>query len=303
MKPVEAEPQISFLRASAARGANFKRQLTARFLTLFIRKTCDYTHTTASRFRAIGPRQKEWIEVNCAHDCSSHMDQTTRKGTAAASPQSAARYVRRGSAAMQAVGIRNSVRRTERLALVQWAKERRLILDTRFIEQFRQVAEGAEHIVYHDEKRALAMKATRPNCFGHSARNEGLAATPLEYLQRLGWHNALFGDDIRIEGITFVEENIEVITSQPWIVSDGKHPALQAEIDSYFEHLGFRRVEINPGVPIYFNERMNVIVADAHDRNILRTEEGILAPIDVVIGIPNPDLLERIHRIIAAQIP
>jgi hypothetical protein len=204
---------------------------------------------------------------------------------------------------MQTVGICNSARRSERLALVQWAELRRRILGTQFIEQFRRVTEGAEHVVYHDESRGLAMKATHPNRFGHSARNEGLAATPLEYLQRLGWHNALFGDDIRIVGITFVEDNIEVITSQPWIVSDGKQPASQKEIDGYFEHLGFRRVEINPGVPIYFNERMNVIVADAHERNILRTEKGRLAPIDVVIGIPDPDLLERIHRILARQIP
>ena len=204
---------------------------------------------------------------------------------------------------MQTIGICNSIRGSERRALIEWATVRRRILGTQFIEQFRRVAEGAEHVVYHDASRGLAMKATHPNRFGHSARNEGLAATPLEYLQRLGWHNALFGDDIRIAGITFVEDNIEVITSQPWIVSDGKNPASEEEIDRYFEQLRFRRVEINPGVPIYFNEIMKVIVADAHERNILRTEDGRLAPIDVVIGTPDSDLLERINRNLSDQIP
>ena len=72
---------------------------------------------------------------------------------------------------MQVAGICNSARRSERLALVEWARERRRILGTQFIEQFRRVAEGAEHVVYYDESRGLAMKATHPNRFGHSARN------------------------------------------------------------------------------------------------------------------------------------
>lgn len=50
----------------------------------------------------------------------------------------------------------------------------------------------AEHVVYYDDARALAIKATHANRFGHSAYAEGVPATPLEYLRRLGWHNAHF---------------------------------------------------------------------------------------------------------------
>jgi hypothetical protein len=77
-------------------------------------------------------------------------------------------------------------------------------------------------------------------------------------------------------------------------VADTEHPVLPAEIDAYFARLRFTRVEINPDVPLYFNKSMRIIVADANDRNILRTEEGKLAPIDLVIGAPERSLLSQI---------
>jgi hypothetical protein len=135
------------------------------------------------------------------------MDKTARERAAADSPQSAARYVRRGSEAMQAIGICHGIRQSQIRALIKWARTRNGILESNFIERFRLVAEGAEHVVYHDEEHGLAIKATHSNRFGHSARNEWLQATPLEYLQRLAWHNILFGDDIRVLGIALFEEN------------------------------------------------------------------------------------------------
>ncbi len=57
-------------------------------------------------------------------------------------------------------------------------------------------------------------------------------------------------------------------------------------------------MDINPGVPISFNERRQVLVADAQERSILRMKDGRLAPIDGAIGIPDADLLARITRII-----
>ena len=151
---------------------------------------------------------------------------------------------------MQAIGVCAGIWSAQRLALIKWARSQRRILDSAFIEQFRRVSEGAEHVVYHDQELGLAIKATHPNRYGHSARNEGLQATPLEYLQRLGWHNAFFGDDIKIVGITFFEETIEVVSTQPWIVADVTNPATPEEIDCYFAALRFRRVEVTPGVPL-----------------------------------------------------
>src|SRR5690606_37930681 len=125
------------------------------------------------------------------------MDPSSSQRTAGDSPRSAARYVRRSSQAMLAARICNSVHRAERLALIEWAAESNRILEPTFVEQFWHVSSGAEHAVFHDQCNALAIKATHPNRFCHSARGDGTPATPLEYLRRLGWHNLLFGDDVR----------------------------------------------------------------------------------------------------------
>ncbi len=115
------------------------------------------------------------------------------------------------------------------------------------VEQFARVAEGAEHCVFHDPVRAVAVKATHVNRFGHSAFGEGVPATLLEYLDRLAMQNLLFGDDIRIEGVAFDEGQMEIITTQPWIVAHPDAPtASQPEIDAYFAEFGFRKVESQP---------------------------------------------------------
>ncbi|MEO6787520.1 MAG: hypothetical protein ABI318_15425 [Chthoniobacteraceae bacterium] len=165
------------------------------------------------------------------------------------------------------------------------------------VEKFLRVSEGAEHVVFHDPERGVAVKATHVNRFGHSVIAEGAAATPLEYLERLSWQNELFGDDIRIEGVAFDESQLEIVTTQPWIVASASQPSpTQAEIDAYFFDLGFRKAELVSDVPLYFHPELGMLVADAHDRNILRNESGVLVPIDLVIGRPGADLLRRIRE-------
>jgi hypothetical protein len=143
------------------------------------------------------------------------------------------RFIRRSSGAMRAGGAFRSWAGAERAALFSWARLTGRLLGSRFIEEFARVSQGAEHVVYHDERRRLAIKATHPDCFGHSMRNEGLAAGPVEYLQRLGWHNALFGDDIRVLGVACSEDSLEIITSQPWIVSPARRRARSACLHDY----------------------------------------------------------------------
>jgi hypothetical protein len=186
------------------------------------------------------------------------------------------------------------IHRSEYAALIEWANAAGKRVNFSHIEQFQHVAEGAEHVVYHDLIRGLAIKATHINRFGHSTDGERRSATPLEYLRRLGWHNILFGDDIRIEGIAYEDAQLEVITSQPWIVADLLRPLpTQEEIDAYFEQRHFKKAIINPDAPLYFNADINIVIADAHNRNILREEhEGKLYPIDVVIGRPG----SKLHR-------
>ncbi len=110
----------------------------------------------------------------------------------------------------------------------------------------------------------------------------------------------LFGDEIWIEGIAYDEEQMEVITTQPWINVDlvqSPHPT-RAEIDSFFANLRFNKAAISEEAPIYFNRRIGVVFGDAHDQNVLRDENGDLSPIDVVIGRPGPALKNQIDALL-----
>lgn len=66
----------------------------------------------------------------------------------------------------------------------------------------RFVGAGAEHETYVDTEGGHAFKFTHDGRFGHCLRDEGAVATPLDYLRRLAWHNELFGDDIRLHGVS-----------------------------------------------------------------------------------------------------
>ena len=198
---------------------------------------------------------------------------------------------------MRARGEGISAERAQRIALIQWAESAGKALSFSHVEKFLRVAEGAEHVVFHDPPRGVAVKATHVNRFGHSVIAEGMAASPLEYFERLALQNELFGDDIRIEGVAFDEAQLEIVTTQPWIAASSSRPSpTQPEIDAYFSNLGFCRAELNPDVPLYFHPELGILVADAHDRNILRNESGVLVPIDLVIGKPAADLLRRIRE-------
>ena len=198
---------------------------------------------------------------------------------------------------MRARGEGIGPQRAQRTALIEWARLAGKVRAFSYIEQFERVAEGAEHVVYYDPERGLAVKATHTNRFGHSTFAEGATATPLEYFQRLAWHNSIFGDDIRIEGVAHDESQIEVITTQPWINADPiRSTPAQSEIDAHILGMGFRKVEFVPDVPLYFHEALGLLVADAHDRNVLRNDHGGLTLIDVVVGVPGPDLLRRIQE-------
>jgi hypothetical protein len=232
------------------------------------------------------------------------MPEETRRRLAEDSPESAADFIRRSAEAVRARGEGVGTQRAQRLALIEWARGNGRALAFSHIEQFIRVSEGAEHVVFHDPQRGVAVKATHVNRFGHSVIAEGASASPLEYIQRLEFQNTLFGDEIRIEGVAFDEAQIEIITTQPWIVASPEHPSpTQAEIDVYFSSLGFLKAELVADVPLYFHRDLGILVADAHDRNILRNESGALVPIDLVIGRPGSDLLRRITEQLDTTLP
>jgi hypothetical protein len=115
---------------------------------------------------------------------------------------------------------------------------------------------------------------------------EGLSALPSEYLQRLIYHNELFGDRISIRGVFSSEGAVQLVSLQPWIKLDAEHPVPdQGDVDDYFRNIGFIR-SLHAAVPVYYHAELDLAVLDAHPQNILRDESGRLVPIDVVVGTP-----------------
>lgn len=224
------------------------------------------------------------------------MDSHLRPGPEGFSPVAAARHVRRCAGAVLARGAGGGRVGAEKHCLLEWLQGNSLLVEECFLTDLRPVSSGAEHAVYHDAAHRLAIKITHPNRFGHSVYDaSGGGASPLEYLRRLAYHNVLFGDDIRIVGARLDDEALEIITSQPWIVSHPETPVpSQAAVDEYLTTLGFARTGLFP-LGFYFYNRLNgLAVADAQPNNILVATDGRLTPIDLVIGRPGPTLLKRL---------
>jgi hypothetical protein len=114
-----------------------------------------------------------------------------------------------------------------------------------------------------------------------------MLATASEYLRRLAWSNVLLGDEFQILGVAFDEEQIEIVSAHKWVVSNVDRPTpSDEEIEQYFNRFGFSRIGgIN--VPLFYHE-LGLLLADAHDANVIRDRDGNCVAIDVVIGSPGP---------------
>ncbi len=217
------------------------------------------------------------------------------------SPRSAARFVRRCAPAIRARYAREGQPvpqpGSECLAIVRWAELAGKRIPSEYVEQYTYIGSGAEHQVYYDSASQSAIKATIGGRFGHSLYAYGRSALPLEYLSRLAWHNALFGDKIRIVGVCFDDEHhVEIVHSQPWIDQHEIRSApLPEEIERYFADRQFERINEDPTPPWFYNRELNLVIADAHDANVIRDTQERIVAIDVVIGIPGPSVLAQIQ--------
>jgi hypothetical protein len=232
--------------------------------------------------------------------------ETGRRATSDA-PKSAANYVRRGAAAIQsrdASAVPTTRARAEYLALIDFATRFGKVLPSNCVDGFRYQGYGAEHRVYHDFERKRAVKVTHPNTFGHCPYGPGVRALPTEYFYRMAWCNVILGDDFKFHGIIVDGEQLEIVTSHPWISAHPfrEHPE-RVEIDAYFQKFEFVPRSSDPNAPIYYNDRSGLVILDAHDTNVIRDEAGILFAIDVVIGRPGPDLKRSVEEFVAPRFP
>ncbi|RYD36366.1 MAG: hypothetical protein EOP85_18340 [Verrucomicrobiaceae bacterium] len=120
---------------------------------------------------------------------------------------------------------------------------------------------------------------------------------PSEYLRRQELQNALFGDDIRIIGLT---RGDRFVISQPTL--KGGEPS-EMEIREVLEAGGWRRVPILlqdlPSTLMgsaWWHQEEGVILVDARKPNFKKSETGVILPIDLVLG----DLTEEMKELLAA---
>ena len=97
--------------------------------------------------------------------------------------------------------------------------------------------------------------------------------------------------------MAYEEDQMEVVTSQPWIdVHEFRPNPTTEEIDEYMGRFGFTSTSFDLDTPLYYSRAHGLVAGDAHDRNVIRDFEGNLAAIDLVIGVPGPHLMERINE-------
>ena len=148
-------------------------------------------------------------------------------------------------------------------------------------------AGGAEHKVFFDVPSRRAVKLTNPGELG--AEERGLSG----YLQRLAWHNELFGDHITVEGwVKMPGETTErLVTTQPLRVPDPKRPEpTQKEIDVYMRAHGFLRAYDGA----YIHESRDIAASDAVPKNFVREKSGEIHPVDVLLVQPSDSMHSRL---------
>ena len=176
-------------------------------------------------------------------------------------------------------------------ALVEWGQERDLIRKQSDFEFFARATDGHgdEHEAWYDAESKRWYKATYLNRFGLAWGRDD-TATVHEYLLRLLLQNMYFGDDIHLVALISHEERMRVLISQPHIAGS---PAKYDLTQRWFTELGFQKIE-SDSIAWYY-EPANLLVADAHEGNVIQTAVGTLVPIDLNIIQPKGLLLSGIQ--------
>jgi hypothetical protein len=172
--------------------------------------------------------------------------------------------------------------------LVEWAEKHGLIhppSDFPFLERHPD-GFGDEHEAWFDAISNLWFKATYPNRFGLAWGGSGDSATAKGYLARLVLQNHYFSDDIQLVALINADQRLRVLTSQSHIHGEA---APYEEIKAWFQNLGFVQVCANDRIAWYLIKD-NLLIADAHEGNVIKTPEGDLVPIDLNICQPVGEL-------------
>lgn len=183
--------------------------------------------------------------------------------------------------------------------LIAWANAAQRLITEPDFERLPLVSdETGEHEVRFHEPDRRVWKKTWSGTFGMMPTwsPEGWKptyATPLEYLERFILHNALFQDDVRLEGVLVSDQpsqlvgavpgGCSMVISQRWLIAaDDQNPHPTSEqIVSFMQELGFE--SLPDSFFGWFREDDGVIVLDAKPDNFVLTADGIL-PFDLVLA-------------------
>lgn len=168
--------------------------------------------------------------------------------------------------------------------LVRWAEQAGC-----FFEGLQPLREGGrEHDVTFLGDADQWLKFTKPAAAGYVVSFESGSpalkpALPLEYLERLALQNELFADSVSFVGVGGDRKQPRIITRQPHLAGEA---ATREEIISMMvSELGFRllpeRYSVGYADSLAFL-RDDVVVFDLRPANVVRTSEGLIAPIDAI---------------------
>lgn len=120
--------------------------------------------------------------------------------------------------------------------------------------------------MFFKKRSGRVFKITKPPHFGHTWYLR-------DYVRNVIWCNAVFEDDMRLEGVIQRPDGVSLVISQPYIL--GRSPK-EPELENWFElqsciRMGKNRWSFPDGL----------IVSDAHTGNLILMNDGTLVPIDL----------------------
>lgn len=228
-------------------------------------------------------------------------------GDAESALESAARHLRASPRPAGAVAAREReiLRGRQTRDLVAWAREQGCLIQPAEYSALLEPG-GEEHRVWVDERRQFYFKATHPGRFGFSVIADAayepllVAATPLEYLERLLLQNSVFGDEVRLTGAAEETGGIVILTSQPNVTGDA---VSAVEITEFMSRLWFRPLRGlslgNPGALAFYRDLDEIAAFDAHPANFVKDQQSNVLPIDLILVRAEPALQSALARFLS----
>ena len=178
-----------------------------------------------------------------------------------------------------------------------YAEERGLVLDGAPCELRRPPDdEGNEHQVWFDASAGKFLKATWPGFFGLKVvyrADEEQRCSPIDYLERWRLHNEHFGDEVEFLGAWCEAEGWRLLIRQPAIAGQ---PVDAEQIAAFFTLNGWRPFSVDGNLAFY-DAPNRLVISDTHPGNLVRMEDGLLAPIDLRVQVLNEALIDAVEAL------